>query len=263
VKFRSPSIPVLMYHRIGPPQPNMPPSLTVSAERFRQQADWLARHQYTAISLEQWQSALEGKLHRPVLLTFDDAYADLCEHAFPILREYGFHATVFVVSSLLGGINEWDVKQGCAACPLMSAEQILYWSTQGIEFGAHTRTHPPLTNLTDAVLTNEIEGSRHDLAALLGRPVRAFAYPFGYSNQAVRRCAARKYELAFTCDGGLNRASTDPHHLRRSMVQPHDSLADFALRVRFGYAPIAGLRSQIRLRTRLRTFFGSPVRDLA
>jgi peptidoglycan/xylan/chitin deacetylase (PgdA/CDA1 family) len=241
-----------LYHRISTAKPDRLPALYVSVDRFREQLAWLAGHQYTVISLDQWQDALEGNVRQPVLLTFDDAYSELCEYAFPLLREHGFHATVFVVSGLVGGYNQWDAAQGHAAHPLMTAEQIRYWAARGIDFGAHSRTHPDLRRLDDAGLASEIDGSGSDLAALLRRPVRAFAYPFGYSNARVRAYTASSFNLAFTCDRGLNSVETDPHLVHRSMVQPHDSLLDLAMRVRFGYAPIAALRSSVRLRTRLR-----------
>jgi peptidoglycan/xylan/chitin deacetylase (PgdA/CDA1 family) len=236
-------------------------SLSISEEQFEQQMAWLMRHRYTTISLDQWQSALQGEVHRPILLTFDDAYADLCNHALPLLRRLGLRATVFAVSSFLGAFNNWDVERGFAPCPLMTEQQVLYWASQGIDFGAHSRTHPFLTELDSSSLTKEIEDSAMELGGLLDRPVSAFAYPYGYHNRAVRRCVASKFELAFTCMGGLNHARTDPYRLRRSMVQPHDSQIDFLMRVRFGHAPISSARSGIRLRTRLRAAFGLSGRE--
>ena len=260
---RNVSVPVLLYHRITGNKPGSLPALSVSVERFLEQLKWLARHRYTAISIDQWQSALEGQIRRPVLITFDDAYSELCEHAFPLLRRYGFHATVYVVSSLLGGYNEWDVAQGHCPHPLMNAEEIRYWAAHGIDFGAHSRTHRDLTRLEAVDLVAEVKGSGTDLACILGQAVRAFAYPFGYSNMEVQSCAAQNFQLGFTCDGGVNSIQTDPHRLRRSMVQPHDTMVDFAMRIRFGYAPFAAARSAVRLRTRFRAALHLPTPGLA
>jgi peptidoglycan/xylan/chitin deacetylase (PgdA/CDA1 family) len=252
--FRT-SIPVLLYHRIGSHLANSAGGLSVSVEQFQLQLEWLSQRKYTAIRPAQWHSALQGKIQRPVLLTFDDAYADLCDHAFPLLRRYGHHATVFVVSGLLGGVNQWDVKQGFGPCALMNADQIRRWSAEGIEFGAHTRTHPSLIELDGRALDDEVEGSARDLTDLLGQPVRAFAYPFGHVNAAVRHSVMRTFDLAFSCRPGVNGPRTDPYRLRRSMVQPHDSLADLAQRLCFGYSLTSDLRARIRLRTRIRAAF--------
>ncbi len=134
----------------------------------------------------------------------------------------------------------------------MSAEQIRHWSAQGIEFGAHTRTHADLTTLSGNELEQEVAGSGDDLAVILGATPLSFAYPFGFYNDAARNCTEKAFQLAFTCDEGLNVLGTGPGLMRRTMVKPRDSQLDFGLRVRFGFNPIERLRHRVRLRSRLR-----------
>ena len=251
-------LPVLLYHHVGPLRAGAVPGLTVSPQRFERQVRWLARRGYAGIRPADWAAwRRDGKPlpAKPVLLTFDDAYADLAEHALPVLRRYGFGAVVYVVTGQVGGTNAWDEARGFATLRLMTAEQIRYWATQGIEFGAHSRTHADLTTLPAQELADEVIGSRNDLAAILGSPVVSFAYPYGFHNQAVDDCVRKAFELAFMADDqneGLNYLLTDPIYMRRTMVQTGDSVADVACRARWGRNPLMDLRARLILRTRLR-----------
>lgn len=186
-----------------------------------------------------------------MLLTFDDGYADVAEYALPILRRYGFGAAVYIVTGQIGGTNAWDKARGSGTHRLMTAEQIRRWAGEGIEFGAHSRTHPNLTTLTAEQLSEEVLGSRDDLERLLGTRPLSFAYPYGRYNDLVRNCASRAFDLAFSCDLGLNSLTTEPDLLKRSVVSPSDSLVDFECRLHLGRSPIERLRARIRLRTRL------------
>jgi peptidoglycan/xylan/chitin deacetylase (PgdA/CDA1 family) len=248
-------LPVLIYHHVGPMQPNTYPELTISPQQFERQVSWLARHGYVGICSSDWLAWLrkgEPLPKKPVLLAFDDAYADIAEYALPVLQRYDFSATVFVVTRQIGGTNAWDVAQGSGTRQLMTAGQIKEWANKGIEFGAHSRTHPDLTNLTNAELDEEVAGSADDLAGILGNRIISFAYPGGYYNHAVRDFVQSTFDLAFSCNSGVNDLKTDPYILRRTMVQPCDFLIDLGYRVRLGWSPINRLRSYLRLRSRAR-----------
>ncbi len=245
---------VLQYHRISPGRADTYPPLTVKPERFRRQMAWLKRKGYMTIGPGDWLAwCSQGKPlpPKPLLITFDDAYEDLVEYALPLLREYSFKATVFVVTGEIGGRNSWDERRGSDTIRCMSEEQIRYWSGQGIEFGAHGRTHSDLTTLSADKAAEEVAGSAHDLAQILGSVPRSFAYPHGMFNEAVRRYAAEVFPVAFSGDEGLNELRTDLHELRRTMVQPTDSLPDFILRVRFGSTAIERIMERLGLRRRV------------
>ena len=256
-------LPVLMYHHVGPARPGTFPEWTGSPKQFERQMHWLARRGYTGIRPADWIKWLrEGKglPEKPVLLTFDDGFEDLVEYALPVLRRYGFGAAVFIVTGQVGGTNTWDEAQGSATHRLMTAEQIRHWATQGIEFGAHSRTHADLTTLSAQELENEVVGSRDDLAKILGAPVTSFAYPFGSYNQAVHECAQGAFSLTFRADEqspGVNYLCTDPHDLQRTTVHPTDSLADLECRARWGYSPIHEWRGRLRLRSRFKNAISS------
>jgi peptidoglycan/xylan/chitin deacetylase (PgdA/CDA1 family) len=252
-------LPVLLYHRVAVRSSSEYPSLTVSAKKFERQVRWLAKQGYVGIRASDWLAwCHEGKAlpEKPVLFTFDDAYADLTEYALPVLQRYGFSAVVFVVTGKLGGTNDWDRGKWAADLPLMTADQVRYWANQGIEFGAHTRTHRDLTILTDAELADEIAGSAEDLKQLLGAPATSFAYPHGSYNPPVQDHVRRVFQAAFTVDEGFNTISSDPHLLRRIMVGPGDLSIDFAWRLWFARIPLAHLRARLRLRTRAKRAIG-------
>lgn len=253
------TLPVLLYHGVGPAKPGDSTGLTVDPRKFERQMSWLKRHGYAPIRAQDWLAwRLEGKPlpPKPVLLTFDDAYADLVDYAFPVLREHAFTAAIFVVTGHVGGHNLWDQKDGLPRLPCMSADQIRRWAAQGMEFGAHSRSHADLTTLSAAALEDEVAGSGRDLAGILGTMPVSFAYPRGEYNETVRRSVAKTFQVALTCDEGLNGLGTEPFLMRRTMVQPGDLRPDIALRVWFGYSPLERLRARVRLRTRLRKILG-------
>lgn len=248
-------LPVLLYHNVGPPRPRTLPQLTISPKQFEKQVRRLARMGYAGIRPSDWlRWCHEGTPlpDKPILLTFDDAYADLADYALPLLRQYGFGAAVFVVTRQVGGTNVWDEQRGIGTLRLMTAEQIRHWAAQGIEFGAHSRTHTDLTKLSGDELKGEIIGSRDDLANLLGLRIVSFAYPYGYYDQTVLDCVRRAFDLAFSADEGPNTLRTDPHLLRRTMVKHKDSLADLEYRARWGWNPMEQFRARVRLRSRVR-----------
>lgn len=248
-------LPALLYHRVAPDHRGPHPELTLSPQRFQEQIAWLARRGYTGIRPSDWLAWREqGKPlpEKPVLLTFDDAYAELAEHAFPVLCRYGFGGGVYVVTRYLGETNRWDAAGGIGPFPLLTADQIRQWAGRGIEFGAHSRTHPNLAALEPSQIEQEVAGSADDLAALLGARPACFAYPYGEFNRAALAAARAHYPLAFSCEEGVNTLATDPLQLRRTMVLPADSMLEFACRVRWGFNPVWNARLWLRPRTRLR-----------
>ncbi len=249
-------LPVLLYHHVGPARFGTFPKLTISPEEFERQMRLLVRWGYVGIGPSDWLRWLHERTALPdraVLITFDDGYADLTKHAFPVLRAHGFRAVVFIVTGQVGGTNAWDEANGSAQHQLMSADQIRYWATQGIEFGAHSRTHADLRTLTPVRLSDEIVGSRDDLMKLLGSRVISFAYPHGFYNKDVYECVRATFDLAY-CAGrkmeGFNAFLTDRHLQRRNEIVNGDFLVDFACSVRLGFKPIKRIGSRLRVRSR-------------
>jgi peptidoglycan/xylan/chitin deacetylase (PgdA/CDA1 family) len=232
---------VLMYHDLGPSIPGTFPEV-ISPTEFEKQISWLADHKYVGIRPSDWVAWRNDRKplpERPVLITFDDGYAGVAKYGLPVLERHGFGALVFVVTSRIGSTNTWDEELGYTQVPLMCAEEIARWSSRGIDFGCHTRTHPNLVSLTAAGVRAEVVGSRDDLAAIINRTPQTFSYPWGTFNDAVYECVRDAFDLAFSTRRGINFRGTDPHLMRRSQVHAHRSMLDFANRVFFGLNPLA------------------------
>jgi peptidoglycan/xylan/chitin deacetylase (PgdA/CDA1 family) len=138
----------------------------------------------------------EGKV---VAVTFDDGYRSVLEVAKPILDAHGMPATVFLVTDYVGsersmsweGIDRWlDGRHADELMPMSWAEarQLV---DEGWEIGSHTRTHPKLTEVDDARLREELEGSRAECERQLERPCETVAYPYGDLDLRVEEAAMR------------------------------------------------------------------------
>jgi peptidoglycan/xylan/chitin deacetylase (PgdA/CDA1 family)/GT2 family glycosyltransferase len=240
-------LPALMYHNVGRPRPGSNPHLTIDPRKFKRHMRWMARHGYSTILASDWVAwCREGGTlpDKPVLITFDDAYAAIAKNALPVLRELGFTCTVFVVTSEIGGTNTWDQANGIAREQLMSKDEIIYWSQRGIEFGAHGDTHIDLSSKTVGDVTAEMRASRDELSEVLKQPVVAFAFPYGYYDDTAVECARSLFSIAFTCDPGVNDGRTDLLRQKRGNVVPTHSFTDPFFHVFIGYNPFVQFRME-------------------
>lgn len=247
-------LPVLLYHRVGHGLGRLAPSLSVSPAAFERQIRWLAHRGYTGIRVADWMAWREGRgrlPRKPVLITFDDAYGETGEYALPVLQRHEFGSLVFVVTEALGQSNTWDpAPDGGELPPLMTADEVTRWALQGVDFGAHGRTHRDLRRLPRRELESEVLGSREDLEALVGRRVTCFAYPYDHHDAAARDLAEATYDLAFTANEGLNGLATPQHLQRRTSVSPNETVFDLEWRIHFGRTPLPSLRRALRIRSR-------------
>ncbi len=244
---------VLLYHHIGYPAPGTEHlSLTVSPAKFRRQMRWLKWRGYTPVTPARWLgwcSRGEPLPRKPVILTFDDAFADIARYALPVLERYGFASCIFVISGQSAQALSWE------GMPVMTVASLVEWKARGVEIGAHTQTHPDLTSLTDEGIADEAALSRQDLRNY-GLDSTAFAYPYGQYDARVKNAVGTAFPIAFTCEEGLNRLTTDLLEQRRTMTQPNDTWVDFALRAAYGYSWLNRARARMQLGTRIRRIFG-------
>jgi peptidoglycan/xylan/chitin deacetylase (PgdA/CDA1 family) len=197
-------MPVLMYHRIAEDGPDSLARWRVPADEFARQLAWLADCGFTTMRLADWHAAWTkdaASVARRVVLTFDDAYRDFVTTAFPMLRRHDFGATMFVPTGFMGGRADWDRAFGEPA-PLMSWQQLDDLVASGIEIGAHTITHPRLTELSDeGEIAREIVGSRTVLEARYRQAVHTFAYPYGdYDERVAKSVTDAGFRVAVTID---------------------------------------------------------------
>ncbi|HZP19663.1 MAG TPA: polysaccharide deacetylase family protein [Bauldia sp.] len=195
---------ILMYHRVAEDGPPGLARWRVTPGAFAEQMAHLARQKYRTIGLMEWleraRSDDPAALDRRVVLTFDDAYLDFVTAALPVLRKYGFGSTLYVPTGHVGGAADWDRAFGTPA-PLMSWEQVAAAADEGVEIGAHTVTHPFLTELGLDQVREEVTQSRKVLEAKLGRVVPTFAYPYGKHSPEIDAIVAEAgFALAVTTD---------------------------------------------------------------
>jgi GT2 family glycosyltransferase/peptidoglycan/xylan/chitin deacetylase (PgdA/CDA1 family) len=211
----------------------------VSPAIFSHQLSALRRAGWAFLTIEEYLRFVHQRAPVPrrcVLLTFDDCYTDLATDALPVVKEHEATAAVFAVSARIGDCNRWDLHLGARPLPLATRQALLGLVEAGLEVGAHSRTHPPLTQLDDQSLRDEIVGSRQELADL-GLPVpRVFAYPHGAHDRRVRETVrAAGFHSAFSITPGkASRDGLDPFAVPRMEVLPDDVGRSFLRKVRRG-----------------------------
>jgi peptidoglycan/xylan/chitin deacetylase (PgdA/CDA1 family) len=171
------------------------------------------------------------------LLTFDDGFLSVYEHAAPVLHDLGWPATVFLVSRLIGGENIWSQADnpGGFTHRLMAEKHIEDMRNTGFTFHSHTRLHPDLTTLSDDEMKQELAGSRQDLEELLREPVTCLAYPYGqYDNRVISASREAGYRAAFSTQPGFNRRSVDPYRICRLDIYGTDTPAMLVRKICFG-----------------------------
>ena len=239
-------IPVLMYHRIVDAPPASRHGIWVTRQRFAAQLASLARRGYTTITFGDYGAYLAGGSalpRRPVILTFDDGYADNHTNAFPLLREHGMSAVVFLIGDRNVTANLWDAAQGEPQVPLLAGDQIREMQEHGIEFGSHTLSHARLTGLGADRLAAELEGSRRAIAERTGRPVLSVCYPYGAVDAAVKDAAERAgYAFGVASDSGPLRIGEDLLEIRRVQVFPGTDRFGFWRKTSSWYHRYRGLR---------------------
>jgi peptidoglycan/xylan/chitin deacetylase (PgdA/CDA1 family) len=220
-----------MYHEIADRQATAS-RLAVPLEAFAAQLAYLHEKGFTTISVAKLASALAGEPGRlparPVVITFDDGFADFHGAALPLLRQYGFTATVFVTTGWIADAGPHAVghRPGC----MLSWSQIREAAEAGMEIGAHSHTHPELDQLPLGTLRDELVTSKALLEDGLGRAVPGLAFPYGYSNARVRR-VAREARYAHACAVGntMARPRHDAFALPRLTIRRSTSLATFGM----------------------------------
>ena len=138
--------------------------------------------------------------------------------AFPILKEFGFKATIFLMGS--STYNEWDVKaSGEKEFPLMSVDMIKEMQDYGIEFGAHTFNHPKINTLSNDEIEHQIIDVKKPLEEKIGREIITFAYPYGILNDYAKEMAKKAgYTFALATDSGSVCLSDDLYQIRRIAI---------------------------------------------
>jgi peptidoglycan/xylan/chitin deacetylase (PgdA/CDA1 family) len=218
-------VPVLMYHYIS----ELPADadryrrdLTVTPENFRAQLQYLAGAGFTAITLtDLYLHLTEGYPlpENPVVLTFDDGYRDAYEVAFPILLEFGFSGTFFVLST--PAHYEWE--------PYLTWSQMKEMAAAGMEIQGHGRDHVDLRRRPYDYLVYQILGIQEAISYHTGQPTRFFCYPAGeYDEDVIAVLKSAGFWGAVTTDWGQTHTREDLFVMPRIRIRRSTTLASFA-----------------------------------
>ncbi|HYG60548.1 MAG TPA: polysaccharide deacetylase family protein [Symbiobacteriaceae bacterium] len=219
---------IITYHSVRPNGGTGPRSSYVDPNDFSRQMEWLVDSGYQVVPLSRLVQQLEsgGSVSdRWLCITFDDGYADNYIHAFPVLRRYGFPATIFLVTGKIGQDPEF-----------LDPSHLTEMATHGIEFGGHTVDHVSLSSVEPEEARRQIFASRDQLERLSAAPLAHFCYPFGHFNQTVEGFVREAgYRSSCLEQAGPISPGTDPLRLTRVGVLGTDTLRDFALKVQGSY----------------------------
>jgi peptidoglycan/xylan/chitin deacetylase (PgdA/CDA1 family) len=236
-------VPMLMYHKLGArPLGVRLKGLYVSRQLFERQLAGLRAAGFTTGAYgtpvddaqpskrtSKKSASPQGNANKRIVLTFDDGFANVIKHGMEPLARHGFRAIEFLVGNLLGGVNEWEIREGEEREQLMDAGHVREWIAAGHEIGSHTLTHPFLTRISPARAREEVLGSKKLLEDKFGVAVRHFCYPYGDWNPAVRDLVVEAgYATACTTEFGVNTGATPAFELRRITAR-HQSISFKAL----------------------------------
>ena len=233
---RSDAAPILYYHSVANN------CLSVAPAAFRAQMMYLRDHDYRAVRVDELVDTLANgsRCEKKVGISFDDGFASTHEHVLPILREFGFRATCFVVPGYAGktlwgnpATRRWSVeeKPGHIACPMMRWNQMAQMSEAGMEIASHTLSHRNLTDLSEVDARGEIWESKEYLEEKLAIPIRGFCYPRGRHNSALARLVQESgYDYACTTQHGYATPDFDAFELPR--ICGPASMSDFVFHLK-------------------------------
>ena len=233
-------VPVVMYHRVINNSENEGIYGTYIYENiFRQHMQYLKDNNFDVITFEDlnkigWRNRFQRN-KKYIMITFDDGYVDNYNLAFPILKEFGFKATIFLMGE--STYNEWDVNAGGEKkFELMDKFMIKEMQDYGIEFGAHTFNHPKLNKLSEEEIRHQIVDVKKPLEEKIEKEIITFAYPYGILNDHAKKMAREAgYTFTVSTDSGSVCLSDDLYQIRRIAIFPNTNLFSFKRKVAGNY----------------------------
>src|SRR5262245_4493838 len=216
-------VPILVYHNISAQDKG---KLSLASKTFDAQIKHLHADGFHALSLADFVAFTAGRRQLPrrsILLTFDDGYKSFVQYARPILKDYGFGATLFVYSDFIG------------AGTALSWQELRTLSEQGFDVQAHSKTHQNLRRKegeSETAYARRIEAELGFPLTLfkknLPRPVDALAYPYGeMDDELIQYVTKYGYAVAFTVRRQSNAAFVSPLKISRSQIYSEMTMKDF------------------------------------
>lgn len=190
-------------HHVAKLAPGQQKRGTIGIRAFIRQLEWLQRLGVRFIPMKDFRAWLIDQKpipRRAAVLTFDDAYASIYEHVFPLLKQRAIPFTVFVIAGLIGSTSNFYADRGGQKRRHLDGGQLKSLIDSGlVEVGAHGYDHLDLTSTNSAGLARELAFAKDVLEDSLNAAVPYLAYPYGSTTRAVGQKARQAgYQLAFT-----------------------------------------------------------------
>lgn len=241
-------IPILTYHSID----NSGSIISVSPSRFKDHMRFLNEAEISSISLEEIIKCISTGKEFPkksIAITFDDGFKSVYSDALPVLEEFGFTATIFLVAEKCGEDNQWDRQlKKIPHLNLLNREEIIEMSGKGIAFGSHTLRHPNLSILPMERVAEEITGSKSIIQKLLKKGTLFFAYPYGDESKKIKDIVKKEFHGACSNKMGYVTLKSDIYSL------PRIEMYYFSQNNFFRYIETSFFPSYIKLRSIPRLF---------
>jgi len=227
---------VLMHHQIVNDEKLCSVHWTyVSTAQLRKQLILLEHWGYTPITLRDYLLYEKGEINlpkKPIILTFDDGYADVFQNAYPVIKEFGWNAVAFVLGDKNLKSNTWDKELSKGSSMLMNEEQMMELYDAGFEIGSHSMSHARLSTLPVQSAWFEIIRSKEKLQSILKSEVTSFSYPFGSLNDTIKEMVKRAgYKIACGVFSGPPKFGEDRFDIRRITISGSTNTLAYALKI--------------------------------
>lgn len=243
-------IPILLYHSVSSDPPDWIAPFTVSPQTFTRHVDVVVESGRQPLTVSQLRAALLGESPlpaRPVVITFDDGFADFADAA-AVLAASNLSSTLYVTTGALTGPGPTP-ELLIPPAPMLEWSQLSEFDRELVEIGAHTYTHPELDTLPLSAATEEIRRCKLELEDALGREIPSFAYPYGYHSPAVVRAVQDAgYDSACAVMNALSSDRDHPFTLARLTICSDTTAEQVASWLAGLDAPVAPYRERLRTR---------------